>query len=115
MERGKATSIEVRCLTYITVNSVMEVNPDGKWQWIQGPTAEGVNVFYVPVRPTTTGLYTLRVDYSLGGTDYYENIPYRSVRTDVDDLASSGCAVGAGSMMGLSLVVLYLSLRRKKF
>jgi hypothetical protein len=114
VERGKSTSIEVKCLSYITLDSVTEVNPDGKWQWIQGPTAEGVKEFYVSVRPTITGLYTLRVNYDLGGTAYYENVSYRSVRTDEKDLGSSGCALGAGSMTGLALAVLCLGVIRRK-
>jgi hypothetical protein len=114
VERGKSTAIKLTTLSYVTVDSVTEVNPDGKWEWIQGATAEGVTEFYVSVFPTVTGLYTLRVNYSLGGTAYYENVNYRSVRTDEEGLGSGGCALGAGSMMGLALAALYLSLRRKK-
>jgi hypothetical protein len=112
VERGKSTAIKLSCLSYVTVDSVTEVNPDGKWEWIQGPTAEGVSEFYVSVYPTTTGLYTLRINYSLGGTPYYQNITYRSVRTDEEGLASSGCSVSAGSVGVLVLAALWL--KRKK-
>ncbi|MDR2180801.1 MAG: hypothetical protein LBP21_10875 [Synergistaceae bacterium] len=114
VERGKSTPIELRSLSYITVDSVTEVNPDGKWEWIQGSSLEGVKEFYVSVHPTVTGLYTLRINYSLGGTAYYENVNYRSIRTDEEDLASSGCSMSAGSVTLAALAVLYLCLMRKK-
>jgi hypothetical protein len=113
VEQGKSTQIELPCLTYITIDSVTEVNPDGKWEWIQGHTPTAVMEFSVPVHPTVTGLYTLRISYSLEGTGYYQNVNYRSVRTDEKDLASSGCALGPGAMVGVALTALGLGLRRK--
>jgi hypothetical protein len=103
VENGTATSLAIPCLSYVTVDSVTEVNPDGKWQWIQGPTPEGVDEIYVSVHPTTAGLYTLRINYSLGGTAYYENVRYRSV-TNEEDSGSGGCS--ATGPMGLGVLAL---------
>jgi hypothetical protein len=114
VERDKTTSIKLTCSSPVTIDSVIEIDPDGKWEWVHGSAIKNVSAFYVSVRPTVTGMHTLRIRYSLGETAYYQDIGYRSVHTGEKDPGSSGCALGTVSGVGLALAALWVGGKNKK-
>jgi hypothetical protein len=115
IEVRKRSVITLKCWGSIMVDSVVGIDPDGRQEWLDGPSSGLVSKINVNVYPTETGLYTLRINYTRSNTAYYQLAPYRAVRAESDEEeGSSGCqTIGAG-MVVLTLWVCMKLLRKKR-